>query len=127
MKTIRLILTLLIGLSVSMVFAQNPSGGHQIVTKLKKFSDRTLFQRFDQELVPTAAERQAKYRSRRAWQSRLLTIIDTSQIRMSSKIKLSNDVQSAPFSDRLQKFLDKNELRDQLPLEDYMVTLETLD
>lgn len=80
----------------------------------KEFSDRTLFQRFENNMVPTANERQIKREKNQARRELLLNIIDTSQIKLEFKKKLKQDVMYDPFSNRLKKFVKKYSLMEML-------------
>ncbi len=84
----------------------------------KEFSDRTLFQQFDNKMVPTAEERKQKRYENQAKRERLLTIIDTIQLKTELKQKLKYDVMNDPFSGRLRKFLEKHDIKDKLKLTD---------
>ncbi len=84
----------------------------EMVKQRKAFSDRTMLQRFEREMVPTAAERTRKREKIKARRDVLLTIIDTSQIRPEVKLRLKNDVLDDPFSNRLRKFMEKHNLKE---------------
>ncbi|UOY06473.1 hypothetical protein L0P88_21435 [Muricauda sp. SCSIO 64092] len=84
----------------------------EMLEQRKAFSDRTMFQRFEREMVPTAAERTRKREKIKARRDVLLTIIDTSQIRPELKLRLKNDVLDDPFSNRLRKFMEKHKLKE---------------
>ena len=80
----------------------------------KEFSDRTLFQQFEQQMVPTANERKKKSEENKARRELLLTIIDTTQMKLELKQKLQFDVVHNPFSKRLRKFMEKHNLQEKL-------------
>lgn len=80
----------------------------------KEFSDRTLFQQFEQRMVPTANERKRKSEANKVRRQLLLTIIDTSQIKIELKKRLQYDVVHNPFSKRLRKFMEKHNLQEKL-------------
>ncbi|MEM8927458.1 MAG: hypothetical protein AAGC45_04590 [Bacteroidota bacterium] len=80
----------------------------------KEFSDRTLFQQFEQKMIPTAKERKKKSDENKARRELLLTIIDTSQIKGELKQKLQYDVVQNPFSKRLRKFIEKYNLQEKI-------------
>jgi hypothetical protein len=82
----------------------------------KEFSDRTLFQRFEQEMVPTAEQRKTKKQQNQERRLMLLTIIDTTQIKADHKQKLKYDVVHNPFSKRLRKFMEKHEVNEKMKL-----------
>jgi len=82
----------------------------------KEFSDRTLFQRFEQEMVPTAEQRKTKKQQNQERRQILLTIIDTTQIKSELKQKLKYDVVHNPFSNRLRKFMEKREVNEKMKL-----------
>ena len=84
----------------------------EMLEQRKAFSDRTMFQRFEREMVPTAAERTRKREKIKARREVLLTLIDTSQIRPELKLRLKNDVLDDPFSNRLRKFMEKHNLKE---------------
>ena len=84
----------------------------------KEFSDRTLFQQFEQQLVPTASERKRKSEENKARRELLLAIIDTSQLKLELKQKLQYDVVHDPFSKRLRKFMEKHNLKEKILLAD---------
>ena len=84
----------------------------------KEFSDRTLFQQFEQKIVPTAHERKKKSEENKAKRQLLLAIIDTTQIKMELKQKLQYDVVHNPFSKRLKKFVEKHKLKEKMQLTD---------
>jgi hypothetical protein len=82
----------------------------------KEFSDRTLFQQFEDKMAPTADERKEKMQRNKARRELLLTIIDTTQIKFELKQKLIYDVVHNPFSKRLKKFMDKHSLKEKVLL-----------
>ena len=80
----------------------------------KEFSDRTLFQQFEQQLVPTAQERKEKSEENKVKRELLLTIIDTTQIKGELKQRLQYDVVHNPFSKRLRKFIERHNLQEKI-------------
>ena len=84
----------------------------------KEFSDRTLFQQFEQQMVPTADERKRKSEENKIKRKLLLAIIDTTQIKIELKKKLQYDVVHNPFSKRLRKFMDKHHIKERIQLPD---------
>ncbi len=80
----------------------------------KEFSDRTLFQQFEQQIIPSAQERKKKSEENKAKRQLLLTIIDTTQIKLELKQKLQHDVVHNPFSKRLRKFMEKHNLKEMM-------------
>lgn len=82
----------------------------KMLKERKEFSDRTLFQQFEQKIVPTAQERKQKSEANKVRRQMLLAIIDTSQIKIELKEKLLYDVVHNPFSKRLRKFMEKHQL-----------------
>ena len=84
----------------------------------KEFSDRTLFQQFEHEMVPTAEQRKTKKQQNQEKRQILLTIIDTTQIRAELKQKLKYDVVHNPFSNRLRKFMEKHTVKEKMKLRD---------
>ena len=88
----------------------------KVFKERKEFSDRTLFQRFEGKMAPTADERRKKMEQNRAKRRLLLSIIDTAQIKLELKKKLSRDVVHDPFSKRLKKFMYKYKLKDKIAL-----------
>ncbi|MEO0571673.1 MAG: hypothetical protein AAF039_08205 [Bacteroidota bacterium] len=80
----------------------------------KEFSDRTLFQRFEQQIIPTADERKKQSVENKAKRELLLAIIDTTQIKRELKQKLQYDVVHNPFSKRLRKFMEKHSLKEKM-------------
>lgn len=79
-----------------------------------EYSNRTKFQQFEKDLVPSAEERLAKKQKIRARRERLLHIIDTSDIKLELKMGLKDDIVNNPFSKRLRKFMEKNDLRSKI-------------
>ena len=80
----------------------------------KEFSDRTLFQQFEQQMVPTAQERKEKSEENKARRELLLTIIDSTQIKREIKQRLQYDVVHNPFSKRLRKFIERHNLQEKI-------------
>lgn len=80
----------------------------------KEFSDRTLFQQFEQKVIPSAEERKKKSEENKARRELLLAIIDTTQIKIELKQKLQYDVVHNPFSKRLRKFMEKYDLKEKI-------------
>lgn len=96
---------------VTVLVAQT-TGKDEMLKNRKEFSDRTLFQQFENEMVPSAQERKLKRNQNQAKKERLLAIIDTSQIKLELKKKLQQDVIQDPFSNRLKRFMERNQLKD---------------
>ena len=96
---------------VTVLVAQT-TGKDEMLKNRKEFSDRTLFQQFENEMVPSAQERKLKRNQNQAKKERLLAIIDTSQIKLELKKKLQQDVIQDPFSNRLKRFMVRNQLKD---------------
>jgi len=80
----------------------------------KEYSNKTKFQQFEKDLVPTAEERLAKNEKIKARREKLFKIIDTSDIKSELKLRLKDDIVNNPFSSRLRKFMEKHELRDKV-------------
>jgi len=92
-----------------------PTMRDKMLKDRKEFSDRTLFQQFEQNMVPTANERKLKREENKVRRELLLVIIDTSQIRLELKQKLQYDVVHHPFSKRLRKFMDRYDIKEKMP------------
>lgn len=86
----------------------------KILKNRKEFSDRTLFQQFEQQIIPTAQERKEKSDDNKAKRELLLAIIDTTQIKLELKEKLQHDVVHNPFSRRLKKFMERHNLKEKV-------------
>lgn len=80
----------------------------------KQFSDRTLFQQFEQDMTLSGKEREIKKKENRAKRELLLTIIDTTALKADFKQKLRYDVIHNPFSKRLGKFVKKYNVKDKM-------------
>lgn len=78
-----------------------------MLKKQKEYNDRTMVQRFEKKMIPTASERTDLRKQNQQKRQELLVMIDTSSsIKDKLRVKLKYDVIHDPFSSRLKKFLD---------------------
>lgn len=86
-------------------YAQD-SAKEAMLEKKKAYSDRTMVQRFEKKMVPSAQERAILRKENNEKREALLVLIDTSTvIKDKLRPKLKDDVFNDPFSTRLKKFL----------------------
>ena len=83
------------------------SAKEAMLKKRTEFNDRTMVQRFEKKLIPTADERRKRRMAYNEKREMLLHMIDTASMKEKYRIKLKYDVLHDPFSNRLQKFLSE--------------------
>ncbi|MDT0607627.1 hypothetical protein [Croceitalea rosinachiae] len=77
-----------------------------MLKKQKAYNDRTMVQRFEKKMIPTAADRIRIRQENEEKRKSLLVMIDTSTvIKDKLRARLKHDVMHDPFSSRLQKFV----------------------
>lgn len=82
------------------------SAKEAMLKKKKAYNDRTMVQRFEKTMIPTAKERTLLRKENNKKREALLALIDTSTvIKDKLRLKLKDDVFNDPFSSRLKKFL----------------------
>lgn len=82
------------------------SAKEHVLKKQKEYNDRTMVQRFEKTMIPTAADRAQLRKENREKRQNLLVMIDTSTIiKDKLRIRLKHDVIHEPFSSRLKKFV----------------------
>lgn len=99
---------LLLSFSLFLVMNINAqeSAKEVMLKKQKEYNDRTMVQRFEKKMIPTAAERVQLRKENQEKRQNLLVMIDTSTIiKDKLRAKLQYDAIHDPFSVRLKKFL----------------------
>ncbi|WP_350285770.1 hypothetical protein [uncultured Croceitalea sp.] len=77
-----------------------------MLKKQKEYNDRTMVQRFEKTMVPTAAQRALLRKENEEKRKVILAMIDSSTlVKEKLRAKLRYDLEHDPFSSRLKKFL----------------------
>ncbi len=100
------IVLLVFGVLCTQTIGAQESAKDAMLKQKTEFNDKTMVQRFERKLIPTAEERRVKRQQNEEKKAALLYLIDTTTaVKEKFKPRLKHDVLHDPFSPRLRKFL----------------------